>query len=265
MGWFEDKVDGFVDEQVDAMGAYVCTICGDEHVALELAFRWPDVAIRTSSATPEEPDDLLQLGGRAYVRGTLRVPIHGSARDFAVGLWLELDGPSEGRIANQLALLAPLLGARARVVAGPPGNRPTFELIEHPLAPLQRDGIAPTVADQWRSAEAHRGEPEAVGAPFRADLAVQGWQLLDAATVNRPRCKDPIAPGDYAKVMVQLTTIGEDGELAPFVAGWWIAVDHVADGRVSGTLHSNVPVPATVFTGTRMWPAADQIFGRQRV
>jgi hypothetical protein len=24
-------------------------------------------------------------------------------------------------------------------------------------------------------------------------------------------------------------------------------------------------VPSTVFTGTRMWPAADQIFGRQRV
>ncbi len=265
MGWFEDKVDGFVDEQVDAMGAYVCTICGDEHVALELAFRWPDVAIRTSSATPEEPDDRIVLDGHTYVRGTLRIPVHGSERDFAVGLWLELDSANEGWIANQVALLAPLLGARARVVPGAAGYRPTFELVDHPLARLQRDGVEPAVADRWRSAEAHRGDPEDLGTPFRADLAVHGWRLLDAATAHRPRCNDPIAPGDYAKVMVQLTTVGEDGKPAPFIAGWWIAVDHVAEGRVSGTLHSNVPVPATVFTGTRMWPAPDQIFGRQRV
>lgn len=278
MGWFGKKkpqelmedpisasIDAYVDEQVGAMGAYVCTRCGDEHVALELAFQWPDVAIRTGSVTDEEPDDRIVIGGHVYIRGTLRVPIHGSKRDFAVGLWCALDDDGEeGQIANQLALHAPLLGARARVVAGASGRRPMFQLVDHSLARAQREGISAEVAAGWRSAEAHRGQPEPLGKPYRGVLDTHGWELLDAAAKGELPCDAALIPGDFAKVIVRLITVGEDGEPEPFVAGWWIDVDHVDGDRVSGTLRSSVAVPATLSTGTRMWPEPDQILARQR-
>lgn len=276
MGWFGKKKqqqpeDGFsamletyVSDTVDAVGSYVCTRCDDEHVAFELAFKWPDVAIRTGTASNDEPDDRIVIGGRVYIRGTLRIPIRGSERDFAVGLWLALDRDGEGQIVNQVALDAPLLGASARVVPREPDLRPTFELIDHPLARAQREGIALEVANRWRSQEAHRGEPEPIGEAYRGALDVHGWELLDAANTGRPRCVEALELGDFAKVTVRLLTVGEDGGPEPFVAGWWIAVDHVDGDRVSGTLHSAVPVPASVFTGTRMWPEPDQIFARQR-
>jgi len=62
---------------------------------------------------------------------------------------------------------------------------------------------------------------------------------------------------------VRLMTVGEDGLPMALVAGWWIAIDHIDGGRVSGTLHSVPNIPTTLFQGTRMWPSPDQIFQRQ--
>jgi hypothetical protein len=260
---FQAKLDAFVDEQVDAMGSYVCTQCGDEHVAVELAFRNPDLAERLDAAS-DDPDDEVVIAGHAFVRGTLRVPIRGSERDFAVGIWAEIVNADEAYLANQLCIEGPLLGARVRHVAGKPGFRPTFELVDHPLARAQREGVTLEVANRWRSAEAHRGEPEPIGERSRAKLATHGWELVGAEEANRERCTETFVPGDFAKILVRLLTVGEDGEPEPFNAGWWLAVDHVDGMRISGTLHSAVPVAATVFTGTRMWPAPDEIFARQK-
>jgi hypothetical protein len=277
MGWFgkkkataekifDEKLAQYVSERVDAMGAYVCTVCGEEHVALDVAFQWPDVAVRTKAATDDEPEDKVVLGTRTYVRGTLRIPIIGEQRDVAVGIWAEIVDGSAGRLANQLAVRAPLLGEAVRVVPGAPGLRPTFELVnhEHPLAAAQREGVTRAEADAWRSAEAHRGDPEPRSTPFTASLEAHGWELLDSDRTSKPACTDPIAEGDYAKVVVRLVTTGESGGVEPFVAGWWIAVDHVDDKYVSGTLHSHPQVPATIFNGSRVWARRGEVFARQR-
>ena len=168
MGWFEDKVDAFVGERVDAMGAYVCTICGDEHVALELAFRGRDVAVGDSSATPDDAADRIELDGRTYIRGPAH-PVYGSERDFAIGLWLELDSANEGSIANRWhcsprssAHDAPRRPGRHRVAA----RRSSSSTDAH----LQRDGVEHTVADRWRSDDGHRGsrsEPSPIGARWQ--------------------------------------------------------------------------------------------------
>src|ERR1700727_1233468 len=82
MDAFMAKMQAFVDAKVDALGTFACTHCGEDHVALELAFQWPDVAVRVGA---DEPGDRIALDGRTYLRGTLRVPIRDSGRDFAVG------------------------------------------------------------------------------------------------------------------------------------------------------------------------------------
>ncbi len=263
MGPFDERLKEFVDDQVDALGAYLCIHCGEEHVALELAFRWPDLATMRDIATVDEPDDRVTVDGHAFVRGTLRIPIEGAERDFAIGIWVELEDEHHGRIANQLGLLAPLLGARARVVAAEPGYRPTFELIDHPLGYLQRHSVDADTVTRWRSDEAHRGEPERGGEPFVATISVHGWELIDAAAMKRSPCVEEIEPGDLVKIAVRLVTLDPDvGEPSSIVAGWWLQLDLVESDRVSGTLHSSPRIPTTLARGTRMWPRRDQILER---
>jgi len=260
----EAKLKQFVDEKIDAMGAHLCSRCGDEHVAMDLTFRWPDLATVTGVVTSEEPDDQVEVEGQTFVRGVLRVPIIESTPVFQVGIWARVEGEGMGRLANQVLLMAPLYDAAVKVVAGEPGMRPSFELIDHPLARGQRDGVTDAVANEWRAKEvSHHGEREPIVAPFVATIAEHGWELLGAAETGRPACTDSIEVGHLVKVLVRLITVGNDGAPKPITAGWWLTIDHIEDGRTSGTLNSQPQVPATISMGTRMWPRADQIYQRE--
>jgi hypothetical protein len=260
---FEAKVAAFVDEQVDAMGAYLCPRCGEEHVALELAFRWPDVATVTGIAGPEEPDDEITIAGKTFVRGVLRVPIHDSKNVFQIGIWARRDGANSGRLANQVRVIAPLFDAAVTIVPGEPGMRPSFELVDHPLARAQQDGVTEAVAAEWRAREAHFAEIEPMAAPFEATLAEHGWELLGAADTDKPACTDSIEVGHLVKVYIRLVTVSNGGEPALINAGWWLTIDHAANGRLSGRLNSVPKIPTTISTGTRMWPRRDQIYQRE--
>lgn len=169
------------------MDSYRGLRCGDEHVVFEPAFRWPDGAAVMGTMMADVPDDRLVLEGRSFVRGVLRFPIKGANGLFAVAIWLELDGPDRGRIANQLDLLAPLLGAHARVAHGPSGVRASFELSDHPLARAQRDGLDPEVIARWRSDEAHRTGGEPIGAPFDVRLTSSQPRAVCPPSGARPR------------------------------------------------------------------------------
>ncbi|MDB4962556.1 MAG: hypothetical protein JWP01_2555 [Myxococcales bacterium] len=260
----EQKVSEYVNERVDAMGSYLCDRCGEEHVQFELAFRWPDFAVVGGIADESEPDDAIRIEGRRYVRGTLRIPIAGTSEEFAVGLWAMCEDATHGRIANQCALLAPLLGAAVQIIPGSVGRRVTFMLTDHPLATLQREGATQQQVTRWRSDEAHRDDEQPLGAPFVATLAIHGWELATVDEAGKPPCEDDIAVGDFAKIVVRLTTVGEGGRPTQINAGWWIAVDRVEEERLSGTLHSVPSVPTTLSHGTRIWAARNQIFQRQR-
>lgn len=260
---FEAKVAEYVDEQVDAMGAYHCPRCDEEHVALELAFRWPDLATVLGLATPEEPDDRIEIAGHTFVRGVLRVPVHGAKNPFQIGIWARLDDESCGRIANQVRVMAPLFDAAVAIVPGAPGLRPSFELIDHPLAKAQREGVSEAVAAEWRAKEAHFGEVEPMAPPFTATLAEHGWELLGAADTGKPACTDAIAVGHLVKVLIRLVTVDQTGQPALINAGWWLTIDDISNGRPSGTLNSVPKLPTTISTGTRMWPRPDQIYQRE--
>jgi hypothetical protein len=169
-----------------------------------------------------------------------------------------------GRLANQVRLMAPLYDAPVKVVASEPGVRPSFELIDHPLARGQRDGVTDAVANEWRVKEvSHYGEREPVGAPFAATLAEHGWALLGAPEAGKPACTDSIEVGHLVKVLIRLITVGNDGAPTAINAGWWLTINHIEGGLMSGTLNSQPKIPTTISTGTRMWPRADQIYQRE--
>ncbi|MEO8846551.1 MAG: hypothetical protein ABI591_10740 [Kofleriaceae bacterium] len=58
-------------------------------------------------------------------------------------------------------------------------------------------------------------------------------------------------------------TVSIGGEPALINAGWWLTIDHAANGRLSGTLNSIPKLPTTISTGMRMWARPDQIYQRE--
>lgn len=247
----------------DVISTYACPQCNGQHECKELAFRWPDVATVTGLATGDEPDDRIVVNGETYVRGVLAVPIH-TGGEFAIGIWARLRDETTGWLANQLRVIAPLYGAAVRVVEQAPGLRPKFELADHPLMTAQQYGITEATAIEWRAREKHHGEPQPMDSAFEANLYDHGWELLGSAVTGRPACTESIEVGDLVKLFVRLATVDESGALKLIHAGWWLEVDHVDHGQISGTLNSTPKLPTTLSRGTRMWPRADQIYQRER-
>ncbi|MFT3695647.1 MAG: hypothetical protein QM831_21095 [Kofleriaceae bacterium] len=238
-------------EDLVEIDSFSCPWCGEHHRTLETAFRWPDVATVTGVSTTEQPDDRVRLNDEWYERGTVRIPIHGGG-EFAIGIWARLRTESTGWLANQTSLIAPLYGAAIRIIGGEPGFRPTFELVDHPLMDAQRHGISPATAAEWRAREYHFGEPQPLATPFEATLVDHGWELLGTEQTGRQPCSEAIEVGDFVKLFVRLATVDDCGALKLIHAGWWLVVDHVEDGRISGTLNSVPKLPTTLACGTRM-------------
>jgi len=148
-----------------------CESCGRVHGDLEISHRFPD-ALATMSRwqwrhrVQGDGDDLLLDGRRHFLRGLLPVAVDGASTPYRFGVWAErldpslgtreIDGREEaerrlqrgarGLLANDLLFLPEsTLGLEVSVRQRDDGERPEFQLdhdTDHPLAKMQRDGLA---------------------------------------------------------------------------------------------------------------------------
>lgn len=151
---------------------HACASCGKVHGELEISHRFPDTLATMSRwqwrhrVQDDARDELVLDGRRRFVRGLLPVPVAGRELPYRFGVWAErlepaqglraIDGEEDAKrrlergpralLANDLLCLAEsTLGLEASVRQRGDEERPEFILdgeIEHPLATLQRDGMA---------------------------------------------------------------------------------------------------------------------------
>lgn len=148
----------------------ICSQCGKNHPAdaMEPAFRRPDLIAnmdpRRRAREVQENDDLCIVGGtRYFLRVVLPLPVIGRDKDYAIGLWVEIEKaardrilelwsapdqgdepPFEGRIANDIPFEPSMLGLPVRLqLMNPPGRAQAFmQPCGHPLFEEQTKGIS---------------------------------------------------------------------------------------------------------------------------
>jgi hypothetical protein len=263
-----------------------CPRCGGRHRYGEPGFNWPDAVFalalseeeKLAIRAPGDNEDIAIVRGACFVRCIALFSVASWAAPFGVGFWLRIsrddfmdferrgrfDHPTyTGHIANQSNLLGPTLGLRATMAFLGQGLRPTLALERpHPLAEAQANGITEPLACKWMAETFHEGEPDPLEPPRRLELARDGYRVLTAREAGRPPAQltEPLAVGQYVKVVVELLVSDEQGDPQEITAGWWFQLDHVApDGTCTGTL-TNVPrVPAALSRGARVWMDPDHI------
>lgn len=146
-----------------------CSQCGAWHDGLPLAYG-PEAPIYWYGLTPDErstrfvlePDYAVLDGQHFFVRGALRIPIHGHDAPFTWVTWVSLSRENYARFvdppfAPEASGNSPMFGWLSSEVEGypstvnlkayvhplPRGQRPLIELepTDHPLAVEQREGI----------------------------------------------------------------------------------------------------------------------------
>jgi hypothetical protein len=82
----------------------------------------------------------------------------------------------QATVANQCALVPPLLGTPVRVTLGQLGRRPDlwFEDERHLFGRLQREGVGPELVAEWSWRTRHPHDPRPAGAAFLASLEQHG-------------------------------------------------------------------------------------------
>ena len=150
---------------------FTCSSCGQEHDLDELSFG-ADAPAQWDILRPEERvksflgSDLCVIeseeGKSRYLRGCLEIPIRGTSRPYAWGVWVSLSeksfeevegtwddpervkrGPYFGWLCTPIPDYPDTMYLKTQVHQRPPGTRPFIELepTGHPLAVHQRDGI----------------------------------------------------------------------------------------------------------------------------
>lgn len=147
-----------------------CSQCGNEHAPedIELFFKRPDeIAAMEGSQRAEvveESEDLCVISrSRFFIRGILPLPVPERDQAYNIGLWVEVQEESFGRIwqlwsdpdqykerhfsasiANSIRGLPNTLGLTAELRLTGPTSRPSVHVVEdrHPLYAQQAKGIS---------------------------------------------------------------------------------------------------------------------------
>ena len=274
-------------------GPKTCARCGRAHQELEPAFRRPDallaVPAEERAARVRESDDLCSVDEEAFfIRCVAPIPVEGREEPFHWGFWVRVakahfddyfdhfeegaapDHPGfPGTVANQTALLPPVLGLPVHVVLGRGAARPRLMLLDarHPLTADQERGVDEAQVAAWVARlpcgdEGERLEPPV--APFTATVGQHGWRLaspeeaaLDPAALPRaPR------PEDCLQVAVAYLAADPHGDLVERVETPWVRLAEVRpDGWWGGTLANVLHVPGPLGFGSRLWLRQGQAIG----
>lgn len=166
-----------------------CATCGEEKdlLAMEPCYSRPDAYFQIREAEREHLTNFSDDDGRIrtadgsqfrhFLRVLLSVPIRGTKKDCAWGVWVEVSGadwertyelwddPEQGkqppfpaRLANELRGYEGTVGLPGQVRLTAPNESPVFELdpdVDHPLAREQRDGVTPERVTEWVTAHHH--------------------------------------------------------------------------------------------------------------
>ncbi len=265
-----------------------CTWCGDEHPNREVGFNWPDAvfALDAPAGVREQLADLsnedtLELDRCCFVRGWAPVSVDGAADAYGVGFWVQVarpdydrfleaaggrHAPLYGRIANQLLLGAPTLGAPARAEFRGDGLRPLIRLVgDHPFAAMQAHGVDGETVGEWMSEAQHDREGAPLGEPFVAEIARHGWELFDAFACGLVPVQARPRVGQNVKLRFRFLAANHVGDPTELTAGWWVSIDAMpSEARWSGTL-ANVPrVPSTLSLGSRIWLSPEHVLEHEQ-
>jgi hypothetical protein len=152
--------------------AFTCRGCGEEHDDLPMSFHaempqaWMEIPDGEEEARGQLSSEQCEIDGqRFFMRGLLRIPVHGSDETLDWGVWFELGPDSyqrfcdlweeEGRereplhdatLATRLPefLYPETLGLPVQIQTRPVGDRPwVLVTAAHPLADEQKQGIPP--------------------------------------------------------------------------------------------------------------------------
>jgi hypothetical protein len=166
-----------------------CAQCGEEHdlLAVEPNYGRPDAFFEVPADQREHltnfgnddgrirtPDD---RDRRHFLRVLLAVPIRGTGKDCAWGVWVEVSAfdwertyelwddpkqskvrPFPARLANTLRGYENTVGLPGRVRLVAPKQSPLFVLdedVDHPIAREQREGVTPERVTEWVTAHHH--------------------------------------------------------------------------------------------------------------
>lgn len=151
---------------------YKCSTCDETHDDLpdigdDKPYYWYSVPEGERRARAELTQDTCVIDGEDFfVRGVIRIPVHGHHRDFGFGVWVSLKkenfdayiaspdseqiGPFFGWLSSEITYYGEStlsLKTMAHFTGG--GKRPTVEVepTGHPLAVDQREGI--TLEKAW--------------------------------------------------------------------------------------------------------------------
>lgn len=148
----------------------ICRQCGQDHPAdaMEPAFGRPDFiarmpADRRARDVLEHEDLCSTRDQRFFLRVVLPLPVHGRAKNYCIGLWVEIrkdacdrilelwsapdqgkEPPFEGWIANDIPFAPSMLGLPVRLqLMNPPGRaQAILQPCGHPLFAEQTEGIS---------------------------------------------------------------------------------------------------------------------------
>ena len=163
--WFRRDASGAID-------AYKCGSCDQWHEGLPLTWHVAEPAPLQAVPADEWEERvtlssdqcILELDGTHYfMRGLLRIPIHGRADELEHGVWMSLseanferagelwetegresEPPYVGWLCTQVPGYEDSMYLKARMHTRPVGERPLIEVLEpaeHPLVHDQRAGI----------------------------------------------------------------------------------------------------------------------------
>lgn len=147
--------------------SYTCSCCGQVHEGIpDLAFAHPHqyhVLAEAERADAMCNEDFCRIGNDGFIRGVLRIPVHGLNRYFGYGVWVSLsaehfqryaatfDEPAVeqgnswfGWLCNRIPGYPDTLLLKTHVRLRPHPDRPDVELepTDHPLALEQHRGIS---------------------------------------------------------------------------------------------------------------------------
>ncbi len=174
----------------------------------------------------------------------------------------------QATVANQCALVPPLLGTPVRVTLGQLGRRPDlwFEDERHLFGRLQREGVGPELVAEWSWRTRHPHDPRPAGAAFLASLEQHGWAVLRPDEVGRtahPFARPP-APGDLVKAAFAFLAADAAGTVSRRVEAMWVELDAPAAGSsLTGTLRNHPTVPGPLDAGTRVFLDASGCLAHQ--
>jgi hypothetical protein len=157
----------------------ICSQCGEEHSIddMELTFRRPDVIAEMDAGererTVQEDDDLCAIkSGQYFVRALLPLPVESRSRDYAIGLWVQVEEstfrrvielwsepnqvsepPFSAWLANTIPTVPNTLGLAVQLHLTGPTTRPRLKIASqgHPLAVEQHQGITAHRANEYSS------------------------------------------------------------------------------------------------------------------